>query len=195
MSGPTVEHWLGTGFATLPIEQQLAAIERGINALWVRARGTLGDVTLGAIGERVLVHAQERFPFLSGALLDREGLRCSDVKAPSSQALDEAARYLLVELLTILGRLTAEILTPALHEELDGSLRPTSAHVRPRAAQESATAATSKPTKSSKPSKQSKRSKPAKSKTSSKSATPKSSRTRSNPSKNKKRSTPRGESS
>lgn len=139
----SVERWLGVSFATLPTALQLAALERGFAALWLRARGTLGDVTLGAIGERVLAHAQDRFPFLAAATLTRDGLRCTEVKAPSSEVVEAAARYLLVELLMILGRLTAEILTPALHDELENTAkaptarkksRPTKAAKAPKAA-------------------------------------------------------------
>jgi hypothetical protein len=152
-----VEHWLGPSFATLPMEQQLAALERGFTALWTRARGTLGDVTLGAIGERVLVHAQERFSFLDGATLAKEGLRCSDVKPPSSAVMAEATRYLLVQLLTILGRLTAEILTPALHDELMHAAHPSSGHVRPRAAADDPVGSKKKTAKAAKTAKTSKK--------------------------------------
>jgi hypothetical protein len=38
--------------------------------------------------------------------------------------LREAIRFVLVELLTVLGNLTAEILTPALHAEISRVARP-----------------------------------------------------------------------
>jgi hypothetical protein len=123
-----VDAWLGVGFARLPHDQKVAALERAFSAMWIRARATLGEVTLAAIGERVLVQARDTYPFLAGVTVERDGLRCDPLlrehAEPPTAAMDEAVRRLLVDLLTLLGNLTAEIMTPALHDALDRTPSP-----------------------------------------------------------------------
>jgi hypothetical protein len=101
----------------------LLAYERGFGAVWERARLTLGDVTLMAIGDRVLHDGIQQYPLLSALRLEPTGISCEDlaheVEAIDANELDAAFTFLLVELLTVLGRLTAEVLTPALHAALE----------------------------------------------------------------------------
>jgi hypothetical protein len=51
-----------------------------------------------------------------------EDIQCRDFEARAvdltASELEAAIRYVLVEFLTVLGNLTAEVLTPALHAEL-----------------------------------------------------------------------------
>jgi hypothetical protein len=97
----------------------LQAFDAAFAALWQRSRLTLGDVTMTAIVDRVLHVAGTRFPILDALELADGGLRWS---APAPQLgydrLKEAIEFVLVELLTVLGNLTAEIITRALHAEL-----------------------------------------------------------------------------
>jgi hypothetical protein len=90
--------------------------------MWQRAQPTLGEVTLGAILDRVLYTATERFSFL-GSLELKDGRVDFDELRKSTGAvapgeLASATRFVVLEFLTVLGHLTAEILTPALHAEL-----------------------------------------------------------------------------
>jgi hypothetical protein len=103
-----------------PVDLFRAAVE----ALWQRAVTTLGAVTLTAIAERVLVTATERYGFLSvinprpnGDLRWKQALR-ERLMAVSQPDLVEALRFGMIELLTVIGRLTAEILSPELHAVL-----------------------------------------------------------------------------
>jgi hypothetical protein len=87
-----------------------------------RAGVPLGDVTLMAILDRVLHNAAERFPLLSPLEMDETGVRSDKLRErvdslPRDQ-LQEGIRFILTEFLTVLGNLTAEVLTPALHSEL-----------------------------------------------------------------------------
>ena len=90
--------------------------------MWRRALVTLGDVTLKAILDRVLYTAAERFPLLSPLEVDATGLRSDKFRQGAGSLhrdqLGEGIRFILVEFLTVLGNLTAEVLTPALHAEL-----------------------------------------------------------------------------
>lgn len=123
-----VDAWLERAGTGLPAERLVLLFEQGFAALWRRAYQTLGDVTLTAILDRVLYTATEQYPLLSALEIDLTGLRCQALRARAASLaadqLAEGTRFMLVEFLTVLGNLTAEILTPALHSELsnvDGS--------------------------------------------------------------------------
>jgi hypothetical protein len=121
--GAFVDAWLGRSAQKLPPELLLQLLEAAFGALWDRTRTTLGEVTLTAIAERVLYNASEKFPFLSSVEVDpTTGIQCSELReridSMSSPELIDGLRFILVELLTVLGNLTAEILTPELHSEL-----------------------------------------------------------------------------
>jgi hypothetical protein len=95
-----------------------------LEGLWSRAVTALGTVTLTAIAERVLTTAAGRYPFLSvidahpnGDTRWRQQARDRLGLIASPQLL-EGARFGLIELLTVIGRLTAEILSEELHEVL-----------------------------------------------------------------------------
>jgi hypothetical protein len=99
-------------------------------AVWNRAVTILGPVTLTAIAERVLHHATERYTFLSA--IDRrssgdarwtERLHERLVTVPRA-ALIESLRYGLIELLTVIGALTAEVLRGELHAALEAVTAP-----------------------------------------------------------------------
>jgi hypothetical protein len=87
--------------------------------MWQRAQVTLGEVTLAAIVDRVLYTAAARFPALDTLKVDADGVHFDELKARieslDEDALRQAVQFAMVEFLTVLGHLTAEILTPALH--------------------------------------------------------------------------------
>jgi hypothetical protein len=117
-----VDAWLD-GAATTPAPAQLITLfERALGALWQRTEVTLGEVTLTAIVDRVLYTASEQHPFLSTLTVEGAGISFDGLRAHGAHDtnLREALRLVLVEFLTVLGHLTDEILTPALHAELSG---------------------------------------------------------------------------
>ena len=124
MSAPSpheavVEAWLRS---SVPAGRELDALQRALDALWQRARATLGEVTLTAIAERALYDAAERYPAFSSIDVDTNGIRCDKLRpgavSMTADELREATNFVLVTLLTVLGNLTGEILTPALHDAL-----------------------------------------------------------------------------
>jgi len=120
-----VAAWLGR----TPAEPKalLAAFEQAFAALWQRTRLTLGDVTMTAIVDRVLHVAEEQFPALASLELEEAGVRWREPSPPAGASPDrlaEGIEFVLVEFLTVLGNLTAEILTPALHAELSKPYAP-----------------------------------------------------------------------
>jgi hypothetical protein len=100
----------------------LRAFERAFRAVWRRAQSTLGDVSLVAIGDRVLHDATEEHPLLRDVHLEVTGVSCADLERRVDDVeipeLEAAVRRVLVDLLAVLGRLTAEVLTPPLHAAL-----------------------------------------------------------------------------
>ncbi len=117
-----VNAWMDRGARGLPPDGLVQAFEEAFGALWRRAHQTLGDVTLTAILDRVLCNGAERFPILSKLTIDATGLDCRELRknvhgAPPN-VLADAIGFVLVEFLRVLGTLTANILTPALHAEL-----------------------------------------------------------------------------
>ena len=117
-----VEAWLTKHATGKPARAVLQAFENSFGVLWDEVRVTLGDVTLVAIGERVVSEVAERHPPFSSLRVQADGVdfRALRLQLPSLDAreLHEAIRTLLIELLTIIGRLTAEILTPEMHATL-----------------------------------------------------------------------------
>ena len=118
-----VDAWLKRSAKDLSPEVLLQLFERALGVLWARTTTTLGDVTLTAITDRVLYNASEQFPLFSSLEVEPTGgiqfreLRAR-VSSVSVSELKEAIRFVLVEFLTVLGNLTAEILTPELHSAL-----------------------------------------------------------------------------
>jgi hypothetical protein len=120
-----VKSWMKRAEGDGSPQQLIVAFEEGFGVLWRRAHQTLGTVTLMAIADRVLYTAAEHYKMLSVLKIDSTGILCCDLKAESGQLdqrqLTEGIRFMLVEFLTVLSSLTADILTPSLHAELSSS--------------------------------------------------------------------------
>jgi hypothetical protein len=124
-----VDAWLGQRAKGLAPEAVLDLFNQGSAALWTRSRTTLGEITLTAIAERVVLVSVERHPFLAPLVIEQS----TGIQAPHTCAAEAGAlgrlqaglRFVLVELLTVMGNLTAEILTGELHAELSSVTIPT----------------------------------------------------------------------
>lgn len=117
-----VEGWLERAGENPSADQLAGLFQQAFAALWKRAHRTLGEVTLTAIADRVLYTVAEQYPAFAALELEDGQLQSPGRDDwPGSQSreeLVEAIRFVLVEFLTVLGSLTADILTPALHAEL-----------------------------------------------------------------------------
>ena len=117
-----VDAWTAGRVAGTGNERVLQTFETAFAVVWRRANQTLGDITLTAITERVLYHSAALHPLLVGVHVDASGLRTDDLRtrvaAVPRAELVAAVRFVLVELLTVVGDLTGEILSAALHDEL-----------------------------------------------------------------------------
>ncbi len=118
-----VDAWLERVSHEPSLEATVRAFEVALSAMWTRTNLTLGEVTLTAIAERVVHNAARRFPFFSSLTVDAtRGIQCGALRerlGPQHAAqLIDGMRFILIELLTVIGNLTADILTPGLHQEL-----------------------------------------------------------------------------
>ncbi len=118
-----VDAWIERSLPSLPIEI-VGLFHEALEAVWNRAVTTLGTVTLTAIAERVLYTAVERYGFLSainprpnGDARWRAQLHERLAAVPRAELVG-GLRFALVELLRVIGSLTAEILSADLHAAL-----------------------------------------------------------------------------
>lgn len=117
-----VDAWLARSAQASPGDL-LLLFDAALGTLWRRTRSVLGEITMTAIFDRVLHNASERFAFcgllevgpLDGVRTQRLLERADSIDGPE---LRRSMRHVLVEFLTVLGNLTAQILTPALHTAL-----------------------------------------------------------------------------
>ena len=117
-----VDAWLRRSSDRSP-ELRLQLFEAALGAIWDCTKTTLGEVTLGAIVDRVIHNTGERFPVFSLLKVAPEGgIQCAELRERAclldGPEIEEGIRFVLVEFLTVLGNLTAEILTPELHAAL-----------------------------------------------------------------------------
>ena len=100
---------------------RLRLFEMAIHAVEKRSCVTLSNVTLLVILDRVLHHCRDKYPVLSEVSLDTHSLNFQKLQNLEDHKLDDfiqALRYLLIEILKVLTRITADILTIPLHDEL-----------------------------------------------------------------------------
>jgi hypothetical protein len=107
----------------LSSEQLVQLFEQATGAIWRRADITLGEITLTAIADRVLHNAAEKFPLFESLEVGEKGVDCQglleSLNDDDEGQLTEGIRFVLLEFLLVIGNLTAGVLTPALHSELD----------------------------------------------------------------------------
>ena len=116
-----VSEWMKHA-ARVPPDELTGLFEKAITVLWLRTHAALGDITVAAIVDRVLYNAKEKYSVLGSLKLDTSGISFAEfhqrAASINDRELTEAIEFVLVELLTVVGNLTADILTPALHSEL-----------------------------------------------------------------------------
>jgi hypothetical protein len=140
-----VDAWIKQAIDGADQAELVDLFRAAIETLWGRAVTTLGSVTLIAIAERVLGTVAGRYSFLSavnprpaGDVRWKQQLRERLTQVPRPELI-EGLRFAFIELLTVIGRLTAEILSPDLHaallevtaNSLDAAL-PAGVHALPR---------------------------------------------------------------
>lgn len=116
-----VDAWIKRSAERCSSSELVALFSAAIDELWGRAVTTLGTVTLAAITDRVLGMATGRYPFLSAINPRPNGDGRARQQAQERLALVPRAellqglRFAVIEMLSVIGRLTAEILSRELH--------------------------------------------------------------------------------
>jgi hypothetical protein len=117
-----IDDWIRQNSGELPSEKLVVIFSEAIQAIQKRAGTTLSEVTLGAIFDRVLHMSQQKFTLLSQAKIASNGIALDALMVHASNLERDkiigAFRFFLIELLTLLGNLTADILTKPLYREL-----------------------------------------------------------------------------
>jgi hypothetical protein len=116
-----VQTWEKDAASGLTSVQQVRLLENAIRVVERRACLTLSNITLLVILDRVLHNSKEKFPTLAEISIESNSLNFFKLHNFENNNLVEAIdglRYLLIELLKVLSRITADILTIPLHNEL-----------------------------------------------------------------------------
>ena len=126
MHASAVDAWLIRASAGGSKQALLASFHDALAGIWARAARTLGQVTLDAVARQVLANAISRHHCFA-PLQPAAGsgpFRCDELQLEQRLAtasygeLVTGMRAVLLEVLGILGSMTADVLTPELHEEL-----------------------------------------------------------------------------
>ncbi len=116
-----VEAWKQKNSGLSPSDQTQLFI-LGLQAVRTRALMTLSGVTVSAVIDRTLHECQEKHPALSFVATDALGLRFGKVADQnlkfSAPDIHLCLQEFLIELLDVFGKITADILTKNLHQEL-----------------------------------------------------------------------------
>lgn len=117
-----VQDWEDKNASGLTLAQRVILLEKAVHVIEQRTLMTLSSFTLEVILDRVLHQSNEKFPVLSDVKLNNKRLSFHELlhmeKNHKPEELVEALRFFLIELITVLGRITADILTAPLHKEL-----------------------------------------------------------------------------
>lgn len=117
-----VQDWENKNASDLPLTQRVILLEKAIHVIEQRALMTLSSITLEVILDRVRHQSIEKFPLLTDVKFNNKHLNFQELlhkkKKHKEEDLVEALRYFLIEFITVLGRITADILTTPLHREL-----------------------------------------------------------------------------
>lgn len=117
-----VELWISQNFQNLSPDQRAEFFESAFEVIIRRTLKTLSSVTLQVVLDRVLFQGREKFPLLSDVKIEAAAFKFEplirNLKIYSSDTVTDALSYLLIELLGVIGTLTADILTEPLHKEL-----------------------------------------------------------------------------
>ena len=117
-----VSAWEEKNTKALTSEQLVQVFGSAIRAIEQRCLITLSSITVKVVVDRVLHESTEKFSILSKVSIESAGLDFSALLKmgvdEKTEELRKALHYLVVELLAVLGNITANILTVSLHKEL-----------------------------------------------------------------------------
>lgn len=116
-----VEAWELKNAESVSASERPRLYAKAIQAIERRSLATLSHVTVLVVVDRAICETIELFPVLSRIKATTKGLDFSALLSDPDENRDELAnafRELLIELLNVLGNITADVLTIPLHKEL-----------------------------------------------------------------------------
>jgi hypothetical protein len=111
-----VESWLRRRSSVAP----RALAGQAVQAVWGRARRSLSDLSLQALGRCALDAAAREFPALADARVGPRGFELDSVSQSNADEFLAALGGVLVEFLGLVEAISGGILAPALEAELLG---------------------------------------------------------------------------
>lgn len=117
-----VAAWMERAAKDASVTSLLLMFEGAWSSLCRRAESAVGQVVLESISELVLSKSVEQHRFLSPLKLEGNGVSSKLISksagAMEKRELQEGLCFMLAELLTVIGDLTDQVLTPGLYDEL-----------------------------------------------------------------------------
>jgi len=117
-----VDEWISKSVVGLEQVDQARVFASAILAIENRILLTLSSITWKAILERALSQSIEQHPLLSGIKVEAHGLSIAELlptlQSEQTNQVIESFRFFIIELMTIVGNLTAEVLSEPLYRVL-----------------------------------------------------------------------------
>lgn len=118
-----IEIWEKNKIEGLSTVEKLQLLRKALFVVEQRTLKTLSNVTLEVVLDRALHQSREKYELLSAVKLSSHSLNFDGLledgqfRDPQEECV-QALRHLLIEILTVLGSITAGILTQPLYQEL-----------------------------------------------------------------------------
>ena len=117
-----VDEWISKSVVGLNHADQAQVFASAILALENRILLTLSSITWKAILERALFQSSERYPLLSEIKIETHGISIvgilPNLQSEQTNQLIDSFRFFIIEIITIVGNLTAEVLSEPLYRVL-----------------------------------------------------------------------------
>lgn len=117
-----VELWVKKTIKDKPPGLQVQLLADLIKSLQQQIVFKLSKITWNAILDRALIQSQQKFPFLADIKIEPEGILMEgtspDFEIQQPGQVSEAFRFFLIEVLTIIEKLTAGILMESIYRTL-----------------------------------------------------------------------------
>ncbi|MBY0415719.1 MAG: hypothetical protein K2Q18_16210 [Bdellovibrionales bacterium] len=114
--------WEEKNIKNLENDLAIQVFGNAIHCIERRCLITLSSVTLQVVLDRIIHQGIEKFPILVEITLEKEGINFTKIIQKKDHykigEIQDAFRYLLIEILTVIGNLTSDVLTTPLHKEL-----------------------------------------------------------------------------
>lgn len=117
-----VSLWEEQNTKDLRKDQLTQLYEIAFQAIERRCLATLSKITLEVVLDRVIHLGSEKFPLLSEVTLEPTGLSLKGLNQKNNNyktdELKVGLSYLMREILTVIGKITSDVLSESLHKEL-----------------------------------------------------------------------------